>query len=230
MDKQSKPLDSDHNRAKLFIVDDHPIVRDGFARLIANKAKHDWVICGEADNAADALKSIAKFRPDLAVVDVSLRGCDGIELTKNIRSQYHNMPILILSMHDESLYAERALQAGANGYIMKNEPSDTLLYAIQKILDGGVYVSENISAEIIRRMRLGGSKNPPSAITVLSDRELETFRLIGRGYTTRHAAEELCLSVKTIETYLSRIRGKLNIQTYNELIVHAALWVNDNFA
>jgi DNA-binding NarL/FixJ family response regulator len=229
MDKQGKPLGSDLNRAKLFIVDDHPIVRDGFARLIGHKAKHDLVLCGEADNAANALKGLATLKPDLVVVDVSLRGCDGIELTKNIRSQYRNMPILILSMHDESLYAERALQAGANGYIMKNEPSDTLLYAIRKILDGGVYVSDSISSEIIRRMRSGGSGNVPSAIASLSDRELEAFGLIGRGNTTRQCADELCISVKTVETYLSRIKLKLNLHTYNELIVHAALWVNGNF-
>jgi len=230
MDPSDDSTSTDKNRATILIVDDHPIVRDGFARLIAHKARHDLTICGEAEDAADALQLITQLKPSLVVVDISLRGCDGIELTKSIRSQYHDIPILMLSMHDESLYAERALQAGANGYVMKNEPSDVLLEAIRKILNGGVYVSDNISAEIIRRMRLGGSKNPPSAITVLSDRELETFRLIGRGYTTRQAAEELCLSVKTIETYLARIRVKLNLRTYNELIVHAALWVNDNFS
>jgi DNA-binding NarL/FixJ family response regulator len=229
MDKKNTPPDNDLNRSKLFIVDDHPIVRDGFARLIGNKAKHDLVLCGEADNATDAIKGVATLRPDLVVVDVSLRGCDGIELTKIIRSQYRNMPILILSMHDESLYAERALQAGANGYIMKNEPSDVLLYAIRKILNGGVYVSETISSEIIRRMRSGGTEHLPSAIASLSDRELETFSLIGRGNTTRQTADELCISVKTVETYLSRIKLKLNLHTYNELIVHAALWVNGNF-
>ena len=132
-------------------------------------------------------------------------------------------------MHDESLYAERALQAGANGYIMKNEPSDTLLHAIRKILGGGVYVSDSISSEIIRRMRSGGSENVPSAIASLSDRELEAFSLIGRGNTTRQCADELCISIKTVETYLSRIKLKLNLHTYNELIVHAALWVNGNF-
>lgn len=222
--------DSDSQQARILIVDDHPIVRDGFARLIANKARHDLVLCGEADSAGDALRLIAKLKPDLVVVDVSLRGCDGIELTKSIRSQYDNMPVLVLSMHDESLYAERALQAGASGYIMKNEPSDVLLDAIQKILKGGVYVSENISVEILRRMRSGRSEQPVSAMAVLSDRELETFRLIGRGFTTRQTAEELCLSVKTVETYVSRIRSKLNIQSYNELIVQAALWVNGNIS
>ena len=228
MDQKDVPMSSDAKRATIFIVDDHPIVRDGFARLIGNKAKNDLTICGEADNAADALGLITELRPNLVVVDVSLRGCDGIELTKCIRSQHHDMPILVLSMHDESVYAERALQAGANGYIMKNEPSDILLDAIRKILNGGVYVSEKISTDIIRMMRLGGTNTPPSVMAVLSDRELETFRLIGRGYTTRQTAEELCLSVKTVDTYLSRIRSKLDIQSYNELIVHAALWVNSN--
>jgi DNA-binding NarL/FixJ family response regulator len=228
MESTYESADTNNKPSTLLIVDDHPIVRDGFARLIANKARHDLAICGEAENAADALRLITQLTPSLVVVDVSLRGCDGIELTKSIRSQYHDMPILVLSMHDESLYAERALQAGANGYIMKNEPPDVLLEAIRKVLNGGVYVSERISADIVKRMRVSGSENPPSVMAVLSDRELETFRLIGRGYTTRQTADELCLSVKTVETYLARIRSKLNIQSYNELIVHAALWVNSN--
>lgn len=218
------------SRAKIFIVDDHPIVRDGLARLIGKKAKEDLMICGEADNAADAIKTVAKVRPDLVMVDISLRGGDGIELTKSLRSRYDKLPILVLSMHDELLYAERALHAGANGYIMKNESSDNLLQAIRKVLAGGVYVSESVSSEILRRIRREGSDKLSSPAASLSDRELEVFSLLGRARTTRQIAEELCLSVKTIETHLSRIKVKLGAESFNELIVSAALWVNSEGA
>lgn len=214
------------NRAKVFIVDDHPIVRDGLARLIGKKAKEDIMICGEADNAADAIKTIAKVRPHLVMVDISLRGCDGIELTKSLRSQHDKLPILVLSMHDELLYAERALHAGANGYIMKNESPEKLLQAMRKVLAGGVYVSESVSSEILRRIRREGSGELSSPAESLSDRELEVFSLLGRARTTRQIADELCLSIKTIETHLSRIKTKLGVESFNELIVSAALWVN----
>jgi DNA-binding NarL/FixJ family response regulator len=217
-------------RARIFIVDDHPIVRDGLARLIGTKAKGDLMICGETDNAADAIKTVARVRPDLVMVDISLRGCDGIELTKILRSRHDRLHILVLSMHDELLYAERALHAGANGYIMKNESSENLLRAIRKVLAGGVYVSESVSAEILRRIKREGPGELSSAPASLSDRELEVFSLLGRAHTTRQIADELCLSVKTIETHVSRIKAKLGVESYNELIVRAALWVSGESA
>lgn len=230
MTEKDELQETGQNRAKIFIVDDHPIVRDGLARLIGKKAKEDLMICGEADNAADAIKTVARVRPDLVMVDISLRGCDGIELTKSLRSRYNKLPILVLSMHDELLYAKRALYAGANGYIMKNESSDNLLQAIRKVLAGGVYVSESVSSEILRRIRREGPDELSSPAASLSDRELEVFSLLGRARTTRQIAEELCLSVKTIETHLSRIKVKLGAESFNELIVSAALWVNSESA
>ena len=224
--QQPQGLKESNDKARIFIVDDHPIVRDGLARLIGTKAKADLMICGETDNAADAITSVARLNPDLAMVDISLRGCDGIELTKILRSRHNNLPILVLSMHDELLYAERALHAGANGYIMKNESSENLLLAIRKVLAGGVYVSESVSAEILRRIRREGPGGPSSPAAALSDRELEVFSLLGRAHTTRRIADELFLSVKTIETHLSRIKLKLGVESYNELIVRAALWVS----
>ena len=226
MNEKNKLPDSNEKRAKILIVDDHPIVRDGLARLINKKAEKDLMICGEADNAADALKTIAKIRPDLVMVDISLRGCDGIELTKSIRYQNSKLPILVLSMHDELLYAERALRAGANGYIMKNEPSEDLLRAIRKVLSGGVYISENVSSEIVHKLKRDGPSSLSSPVASLSDRELEVFNLLGRGRTTRQVADDLFISMKTVETHLSRIKVKLDLDSYNELIVHAALWVN----
>jgi len=228
--KETQAQEGNRNRAKIFIVDDHPIVRDGLARLIGKKAKGDLMICGETDNAVDAIKTVAKIHPDLVMVDISLRGCDGIELTKSLRSQHDKLPILVLSMHDELLYAERALHAGANGYIMKNESSENLLQAIRKVLAGGVYVSESVSSEILRRIKREGRDGVSSPAASLSNRELEVFSLLGRARTTRQIADELYLSIKTIETHLSRIKVKLGVETYNELIVRAALWVNSESA
>ncbi len=228
--KETQAQEGNRNRARIFIVDDHPIVRDGLARLIGKKAKGDLMICGETDNAVDAIKTVAKIHPDLVMVDISLRGCDGIELTKSLRSQHNKLPILVLSMHDELLYAERALHAGANGYVMKNESSENLLQAIRKALAGGVYVSESVSSEILRRIKREGRDGVSSPAASLSNRELEVFSLLGRARTTRQIADELYLSIKTIETHLSRIKVKLGVETYNELIVRAALWVNSETA
>ena len=226
MSEKDKLQESIQNRAKILIVDDHPIVRDGFARLIGKKGEKDLMVCGEADNAVDALKIIAKVKPDLVIVDIFLRGCDGIELTKSIRHQNSKLPILVLSMHDESLYAERALRAGANGYIMKNESSEDLLRAIRKVLSGGVYISENVSSKIVHKLKRGGPSDLSSPVASLSDRELEVFNLLGRARTTQQVADELFISVKTVETHISRIKEKLDLRGYNELIIHAALWIN----
>ena len=226
MDKKNMLHQSNQSRAKILVVDDHPIVRDGLARLISTKAEKDLMICAEADNAADALETTAKIRPDLVMVDIFLRGCDGIELTKIIRQQNSKLPILVFSMHDELLYAERALRAGANGFIMKNESSEELLKAIRKVLSGGVYISENVSSEMVHKLKRDGPASLSSPVASLSDRELEVFNLLGRGRTTRQVADELFISMKTVETHLSRIKVKLEADSYNELIVRAALWVN----
>jgi len=215
-------------RARIFMVDDHPIVRDGLARLISKKAEKEMTICGQADNAADAMKAISAIEPDMVIVDIFLRGCDGIGLTKSIRSRRSDLPILVLSMHDEGLYAERALQAGACGYIMKNAAPEELLQAIRKVLAGGLYFSENMSSKIMRKLGRHAPDDWAATISALSDRELEVFRLLGQGCMTRQVADQLYISIKTVETHLARIKAKLNLASYNELIVHAALWVNSN--
>lgn len=208
---------------KIFIVDDHPIVRKGLSQLIDQEA--DLVTCGEASDAQSALQILMKLKPDLAIVDISLQGMDGIELTKNIRARYGNLPVLIISMHDESLYAERALRAGARGYIMKQEATEKMMEAIRRVIRGDLYISEKVSAGIVKKFVDGKSKRSSSPEELLSDRELEVFRLVGQGFGTRQIAEELRVSVKTVETYRANIKEKLNLKNARELIKHAVYWL-----
>ncbi len=208
---------------KIFIVDDHPIVRKGLSQLIDQEA--DLVTCGEASDAQSALQILKKLKPDLTIVDISLQGMDGIELTKNIRARYGNLPVLIISMHDESLYAERALRAGARGYIMKQEATEKMMEAIRRVIRGDLYISEKVSAGIVKKFVDGKSKRSSSPEELLSDRELEVFRLVGQGFGTRQIAEELRVSVKTVETYRANIKEKLNLKNARELIKHAVYWL-----
>ncbi len=216
----------DTKSARILIVDDHPIVREGLRRLIDSKSEGKLVVCGEVDNADDALIIIGKLRPDVVIVDVFLKSSDGIELVKNIRAKYVKLPILMLSMYDESLYAERALQAGADGYIMKQADPNNLLEAIHKVLTGEVYFSDKILTGIMRKMANRTHQKSSSSVESLSDRELEVFRLMGHGKNTRQISEIISISIKTIETYQLRIKEKLRISTINELIQHAVQWVN----
>ncbi|NMC95234.1 MAG: response regulator transcription factor [Syntrophorhabdus sp.] len=208
---------------KIFIVDDHPIVRKGLSQLIDQEA--DLLTCGEASDAQSALQILKKLKPDLTIVDISLQGMDGIELTKNIRARYGNLPVLIISMHDESLYAERALRAGARGYIMKQEATEKMMEAIRRVIRGDLYISEKVSAGIVKKFVDGKSKRSSSPEELLSDRELEVFRLVGQGFGTRQIAEELRVSVKTVETYRANIKEKLNLKNARELIKHAVYWL-----
>ena len=212
-------------KSRIILIDDHPIVREGLRRLLEHKLGDEMEVCGEAASCEDALVLIEETNLDMAIVDVFLQGADGIELTKRIRCRWDALPVLVLSMHDEQLYAERALQAGANGYIMKKASSDELLKAIRTVLSGGSYVSEVVLSGIVRKLR-EGSGPVSSGVDSLSDRELEVFRLLGHGMTTRRISEELHVSVKTVETYLARIRGKMGLRTMNEVIRHAVQWVN----
>ncbi|HQH83525.1 MAG TPA: response regulator transcription factor [Syntrophorhabdus sp.] len=208
---------------KIFIVDDHPIVRKGLSQLIDQET--DLLTCGEASDAQSALQILKKLKPDLTIVDISLQGMDGIELTKNIRARYGNLPVLIISMHDESLYAERALRAGARGYIMKQEATEKMMEAIRRVIRGDLYISEKVSAGIVKKFVDGKSKRSSSPEELLSDRELEVFRLVGQGFGTRQIAEELRVSVKTVETYRANIKEKLNLKNARELIKHAVYWL-----
>jgi DNA-binding NarL/FixJ family response regulator len=212
-------------KRKVFIVDDHPIVRQGLALLI--NREQDLAVCGDAEEAGSALQQIDDLKPHIVVVDISLSGPDGLDLLKNLRQRAPGLPVLILSMHDESHYAERALRAGASGYIMKQEATERVLVAIRRILDGEVYVSDRLANKMLHQFVGGGPAAQHSPIADLTDRELEVFRLIGRGHTTREIAEELHISVKTVESYQARIKDKLSLKNARELVQRAIQWVDD---
>ena len=180
----------------------------------------------QAEDAESALDLITRLRPDMVVVDVFLKGSDGIELVKRIKAMDSDANILVLSMHDETLYADRALSAGANGYIMKNENSEEIIRAIRKVLNRQVYLSDNMMTTLVRGKGTGALDKPDPLVSSLTVRELEVFRLFGLGWTTRRIAKELHLSIKTIETYCARIKDKLTLENSNELIRHAVQWIN----
>jgi len=212
------------NKRKILIVDDHPMIREGLARLVEDE--DDLMICGQAEDAYEAMKVISETKPDVVVVDIALKNSNGIELMKSIKTQYAKLPVLILSMHNEALYAKRALRAGAMGYIMKQEASGKLLTAIRHVLGGQVYVSDNISKSLIRQLTHGKADEVVSPIDNLTDRELEVFNLIGQGCATSQIADKLYLSVKTIETYRTHIKEKLNLANSRNLLQYAIQWVS----
>jgi DNA-binding NarL/FixJ family response regulator len=197
-------------------------MRQGLALLI--NQQQDMQVCGEAEEAQAAMRAIAQLRPDIMILDISLSGPDGIEVLKNIRASNPDLPVLILSMHDEAIYAERALRARANGYIMKQEATEKVLVAVRRILNGEVYLSERMSNKMLQQYIGGAPSMIQSRIASLSDRELEVFRLIGEGRATREIAEELHLSIKTVETYQAHIKEKLSLRSGRELIQHAIQW------
>ena len=209
-------------KTRIFIVDDHPIVREGLS-LMMNR-EPDMMVCGEAEEATGALQAITVAKPDFLVVDISLSGPDGLDLLKSIRARYPSLPVLILSMHDETIYAERALRAGANGYIMKQEATEKVLVAVRQILTQKVYVSDRIANRMLQQYIKGSVSESQSPIAELSDRELEVFRLIGEGHGTRKIAEELHLSVKTVESYQAHIKDKLSLKNGRELVQRAIQW------
>lgn len=209
-------------KSRVLVVDDHPIVRQGLTLLINRES--DLTVCGEAEDAHTAMQSLTATRPDILVVDISLNGPDGLDLLKNVRSRHPDLPVLILSMHDESIYAERALRAGAQGYIMKQEATEKVLVALRRILSREIYVSERIANRMLHRYIGNPSASKPSSIADLTDRELEVFRLIGEGHSTRQIAEELHISVKTVESYQSHIKEKLSLRSARELVQHAIQW------
>lgn len=209
-------------KSTVFIVDDHPVVRQGLALLINREP--DLTVCGDAPEAGSALRLIASMHPDLVVVDISLNGPDGLDLLKDIRTLHPGLPVLILSMLDESLYAERALRAGANGYIMKQEATEKVLVAIRRILDGEIYVSDRMASHMLHRFVGGAPVETHSPVTDLTDRELEVFRLIGKGQGTRQIAEQLHISIKTVESYQAHIKDKLSLKNGRELVQRAIQW------
>jgi DNA-binding NarL/FixJ family response regulator len=210
-------------KSRIFIVDDHTMFREGLRQLIEREP--DLTVCGDAAGAGEALKSIEESKPDLAIIDLSLSGGTGIDLIKTLRNKYADLPILVVSMHEESLYAERALHAGANGYVMKQEPAKTVKVAVRKVLAGDMHLSEKMTATMLGKFMSGGQTVPPvSPIEKLSDRELEVFRMLGQGKMTRQIAEELDLTIATINSFRNRIKEKLNLKNSAELVMHAIQW------
>lgn len=203
-------------KRKVFIVDDHPIVRQGLAQLIDGEP--DLAMCGQGEDAYGSLARIRAVRPDMVLLDVSLKDADGLELLKEIKSFDPNLKVLMLSMHDEALYTERALRAGASGYIMKQEAPETLLAAVRKVLSGQVYVSEKMGATLLQRMVGGKKAIGELPMDRLTDRELEVFRMIGSGLSVKEIADMLCLSAKTVEAHREHIKQKLNFKNSAELL------------
>ncbi len=220
--KQSDKMSD--NKTRILIVDDHPIVRQGLAELVNHE--DDLGVCGQAEDSYEALRAIRELNPNLVVVDISLKETSGLELIKDIHSQQPDLLVLALSMHDETLYAERALRAGAMGYIMKQEATENVIAAIRKILGGEIYVSDRMASRMVRKLVAGQNEPTASPVDCLSDRELEVFHLIGKGHGTRQISERLHLSVKTIETYRAHIKDKLNLADAAELLQYAIRWLN----
>lgn len=210
-------------KRKVFIVDDHPIVREGLAQMI--RREPDLTVCGEAEDAQTALQMIYAVKPDILIVDISLHGPDGLDLLKSVRAKDPTLPVLILSMHDESIYAERSLRAGANGYIMKQEATENVLVALRRILNREIYVSPQIANRMLRRfVSAGAAHGKHSSMDELSDRELEVLRLMGQAHSTRQIADALHLSVKTVETYQAHLKEKLALKNSRELVQYAIEW------
>ena len=209
---------------RIVIVDDHPLFRKGLEQLI--HSEDGFAVCGEANNAPEAMDVIRKLNPDLAIVDLSLPGANGIELIKNIRAEFSKLPILVLSMHDESLYALRALRAGAEGYVMKHEAMTNVIQAIREVFNGRPYLSPAMAAQVITKFAHRQAEGEADAVERLSDRELEILELIGKGNDVRQIAKALHLSPKTVETHRSHIKDKLDLKNSREVARFALQWLS----
>jgi DNA-binding NarL/FixJ family response regulator len=220
---KKREVKSEDGKTRILLVDDHAVVRFGIAQLINREP--DMVVCGEEEDASKAMGSIETLKPNLVIADISLKDSSGLELMRNIKAQYAGMPVLVVSAHDESIYAEIAFRAGALGYLMKEEALAKIIMAIRRVLSGAIYVSDSLAAKMLQQQIRGQSNINESPVKSLSDRELEVFQLIGQWKTTRDIAEELHLSVKTIEYYREQIKRKLNLKNAAELTQHATAWV-----
>ena len=206
-------------KTRILLVDDHPLVREGLANLISQQP--DFEICGEAGNEPQALELIGTVQPDVAIVDITLETGSGLELVKNIKALYPAVKTLVLSMHDEGLYAERALRAGARGYLMKREAAKKIIDGIRAVLAGQLYVSEKIISQMTEKFVEGGTAAAISPVEQLSNRELEVFQLLGRGHNTRQISEHLHVGFKTVQAYNARIKEKLRLANATELLREA---------
>jgi DNA-binding NarL/FixJ family response regulator len=211
-------------KSRILIVEDHPLFREGLCQMIDRDAH--LMVCGQVADAAEALRAVAELKPDLVTVDISLEAGNGIELIKILKAKYEELPILVISMHDESLYAERTLRAGALGYVMKNEPARTVRAAIVKVLGGEIFLSDKMSSSVLAKLLRGKSERPISPVEQLSDRELEVFEMLGSGKSSRQIADELDLTIPTIHSFRNRIKEKLQLKNSTEMLLHAMQWVS----
>jgi DNA-binding NarL/FixJ family response regulator len=209
-------------KRRVLLVDDHPIVRQGLTEMVNHE--EDLSVCGTAEDMNQALEQIERLKPDLVVLDISLKGSNGIEVLKDIKVRLPKTVVLMLSMHDETLYAVRALRAGAAGYVMKQEPADRVLDSMRRVLSGEIALSQSMEKTMMKQLFGGRADHTGSPLEDLSDRELEVFRLIGKGCSTRQIAEELHRSIKTIESHRAHIKEKLNLKNAMELVQHAIQW------
>jgi len=210
------------SQARIFLVDDHPLVREWLTNLINQQG--DLMVCGECESAPQALQAIGEIRPDIAIVDISLKDSSGVELIKNLKLAHPDIAVLVLSMHEESLYAERALRAGARGYVMKRETTRKVIEAIRTVLAGRLFVSETIKDALASRVVKGGNTTSQSPVELLSDRELEVFQMLGQGQGTRQIAENMRVSVKTVQAYCARMKEKMSLNNATELLREAIRW------
>ena len=208
-------------KTKIMLVDDHPLVREWLANLINDEP--DVEVCGSVGNTREALGLMSTLQPQIIIVDISLEGASGLELIKDVKALHPKVHLIVLSMHDEMHYAERAMRAGASGYVMKREATDKVLAAIHTVLEGGLFFSNAVNSMLAQKL-VQGVGDQPTAIATLSDRELEVFQLLGRGYNTRQISEQLNVGFKTIHVYCARIREKLNLANINELVFQAVRW------
>ena len=209
-------------KTKVLLIDDHPLVREWLSNLINQQA--DLTVCGEAEDAPHAVSLVASLKPHLAIVDLSLKTGSGIQLIKDLRQLDADLLILVLSMHDETLYAERVLRAGARGYVMKREVTKKIIGAIRDVLRGEIVLSEKLATTMLGRFLQGQPTGTSSPVEILADRELEVFQLLGRGWETRRIAEELRVSIKTVQAHCARIKEKLNLKSATELLREAIRW------
>ena len=221
--REVKAAEATNGKIRILLVDDHAVVRFGIAQLINRQP--DMIVCGEEEDASRALGAIATLKPQLVIADISLKDSSGLELMRNIKAQYAGMPVLVVSGHDESVYAEIAFRAGALGYLMKEEALDKIVMAIRRVLSGAIYVSDSLAAKMLQQQIRGQTSINESPVKDLSDRELEVFQLIGQWKSTRDIADELHLSVKTIEYYREQIKRKLSLKNAAELTQRATAWV-----
>ena len=209
-------------KKKVLIVDDHELMRHGISQLIAHEK--DLAVCAECEDAAGALKAIEQDKPDVAIIDITLKGSHGLELIKDVRIRWPDLPILVLSMHDESFYAERVLRAGARGYVTKAEASSRVIEGIRKVLDGQVYVSDHMASRMLCKLVGARPDGVSFALDKLTDREFEVFELIGQGLDSRQVAKRLHVSIKTVNAHREHIKKKLNLESATELLIYALQW------